>query len=612
MRMAPQYAGSAVAPAARRPTVQLKPRIGTVDDPLEREADRVADAVMAGRPVGTVSGAVTGTAQRKCAECEGEGERFVQRSRAGGAVEQPVRGDPADLAASAVSQGGEALTCEQRAYFEPRFGRDFSRVRLHTSAETARAAETMGARAFTLGQSIGFASGQLSQGGARSRRLIAHELAHVVQQSAGVIRRQPTPPLPDRIFEDESGGGTTAFRETVETAPTVQADGTVTGSVRRRELAPATKTQPQQTISDETVNVVFDPAKCQVRVPFKMHFVAAATSGTAGICAKPPPATAVPAVSAARLNEIADDAVSTVRDGLNGWYKVRTKGNCKHRCAGRDIDVVVDVTRSAASPDVTINVVNRGGRADSGTICAPDFNPATTTHEGGHQALGVGDEYRERSATVRAANPLWARDERVRDDLSRMGRHRAAGRFAVFHERHFRFASVFVEAALAGSGCGAELVASRGLPIEWRPTAFVGGFDSTRGGGLGIGGGVDWAIPLTRGRRLNLAPGLHALWLDAPSEYRDALLFGARLGLTVQSNPAHFGLSAGVFGGAGVSVIPSPARFGEVGGRIGIFSGMKGGRRFNLEIEGALGREYRNDEPSLHYKRLGLGFVLSL
>ena len=107
--------------------------------------------------------------QRKCAGCAGE--EYVQRKSA-------------DVAANAVAQGGAPLTPEQRAYFEPRFGRDLSGVRVHTDTAAADAARAIHARAYTLGSDIAFDAGEYDGASASGKRLLAHELAHVAQQSA--------------------------------------------------------------------------------------------------------------------------------------------------------------------------------------------------------------------------------------------------------------------------------------------------------------------------------------------------------------------------------------------------------------------------------------------
>jgi hypothetical protein len=81
--------------------------------------------------------------------------------------------------------GGLPLPNNLRSYFEPRFAHDFSAVRLHYDAQAATAAERINAKAFTLGNSIGFGRGRFAPHTPQGRELLAHELAHVVQQSRG-------------------------------------------------------------------------------------------------------------------------------------------------------------------------------------------------------------------------------------------------------------------------------------------------------------------------------------------------------------------------------------------------------------------------------------------
>jgi hypothetical protein len=81
--------------------------------------------------------------------------------------------------------GGRHLTGEQRAYFEPRFGADFSQVRLHTDDSADSEARGLGALAYTRGSDIVFRKDQYRPETGAGRELLAHELTHVVQQQAG-------------------------------------------------------------------------------------------------------------------------------------------------------------------------------------------------------------------------------------------------------------------------------------------------------------------------------------------------------------------------------------------------------------------------------------------
>jgi len=81
-------------------------------------------------------------------------------------------------------RGGDPLPEATRSFFEPRFGHDFSRVRVHTDGQAADAARAVHARAYTLGSNIVFGPGEYVPGTTEGKRLLAHELTHVVQQSA--------------------------------------------------------------------------------------------------------------------------------------------------------------------------------------------------------------------------------------------------------------------------------------------------------------------------------------------------------------------------------------------------------------------------------------------
>lgn len=84
---------------------------------------------------------------------------------------------------AASKGGGEPLPESARAFVEPRFSQDFSRVRVHSDAQSNQAARAMNAQAFTTGQDIYFGAGSYEVGTKQGDRLLAHELTHVVQQS---------------------------------------------------------------------------------------------------------------------------------------------------------------------------------------------------------------------------------------------------------------------------------------------------------------------------------------------------------------------------------------------------------------------------------------------
>ncbi|MGH9605318.1 MAG: DUF4157 domain-containing protein [Terracidiphilus sp.] len=97
------------------------------------------------------------------------------------------------LSSSTVSgvESGQPLPAPIRAYFEPRFGQDLSRVRIHTSDRAAELSQSLEAEAFTYGHDVYFDRNRLVRAGDTGMSLLAHELAHVVQQaSTGMPRVQ--------------------------------------------------------------------------------------------------------------------------------------------------------------------------------------------------------------------------------------------------------------------------------------------------------------------------------------------------------------------------------------------------------------------------------------
>lgn len=93
-------------------------------------------------------------------------------------------GGGASSARSATPAGRHGLDDRTRAYFEPRFGVDLSAVRVHTDSAAQQSARDIHADAYTVGRDIVFGAGQYAPGTPTGRRLLAHELAHVVQQAA--------------------------------------------------------------------------------------------------------------------------------------------------------------------------------------------------------------------------------------------------------------------------------------------------------------------------------------------------------------------------------------------------------------------------------------------
>ncbi|HVF66316.1 MAG TPA: DUF4157 domain-containing protein [Pyrinomonadaceae bacterium] len=155
------------------PRVQAKgPTADSNADAYEREADRVSESV-------TRAAAMPSHA----AERPG-GESHALRMARIGPSDAPLSAAP-HAAREVLNSHGRGLDPSARAQFEPRFGRDFSDVRVHTDARAAESAKALGALAYTFGNHIVFDSGRYAPASPEGRRLLAHELTHVVQQGGG-------------------------------------------------------------------------------------------------------------------------------------------------------------------------------------------------------------------------------------------------------------------------------------------------------------------------------------------------------------------------------------------------------------------------------------------
>lgn len=114
----------------------------------------------------------------ECEECRQKREGTMQRA----AVKSAPTNAVPPIVHNVLSSPGQPLDAGTRAFMEPRFGHDFSGVRVHTDNRAAESARSVNALAYTVGRDVVFGSGQYAPGTSEGRRLMAHELTHVVQQ----------------------------------------------------------------------------------------------------------------------------------------------------------------------------------------------------------------------------------------------------------------------------------------------------------------------------------------------------------------------------------------------------------------------------------------------
>jgi hypothetical protein len=185
----------------QKQALQTKLAVSQPGDAYEQEADRVAEQVMRiPAPALQRSCASCTAGGSTCPKCDEEKKALVQRKA------ERVSGRSGFVSDSFVLNlgPGQPLDPATRTFMEPSFGHDFSHVRVHTDVKAAESTRAVNALAFTVGRDVVFGAGQYAPGTTIGRRLLAHELAHVVQQSSPgavpAIQRQLYPPVPIMVM----------------------------------------------------------------------------------------------------------------------------------------------------------------------------------------------------------------------------------------------------------------------------------------------------------------------------------------------------------------------------------------------------------------------------
>lgn len=183
---------------------QPKLSVNQPNDEYEQEADAVADKVMR-MPANNPSFFSPSTnyisyIQRKCKACEEEEKKLHRKET--NSNEAALNSSTENYIGSLTGKG-KSLSKEERNFFESRMGYDFSNVQIHTNQEANRSAKDINALAYTHGNNIVFGDNQYQPDTDSGKRLIAHELTHVVQQNS-IIKRKKNPIVTVAIEKDYS------------------------------------------------------------------------------------------------------------------------------------------------------------------------------------------------------------------------------------------------------------------------------------------------------------------------------------------------------------------------------------------------------------------------
>ena len=179
--------------------IQAKLIVGAANNEFEAEADRVAHQVIKMPAAPSPATGETSVRQRTSEENETSQMKPFGASIAPEIHHLPsdsrgsFKADPAFEKRLSTIDEGRPLSASTRAFMEPRFGADFTGVRLHTGSESARLNRAINARAFTHGPDIFLAAGENDVESTAGKELLAHELTHTIQQASGSVRRAHEP-----------------------------------------------------------------------------------------------------------------------------------------------------------------------------------------------------------------------------------------------------------------------------------------------------------------------------------------------------------------------------------------------------------------------------------
>ncbi len=167
-------------------SIQPKLKVNAPGDIYEQEADRVADQVMRMPEPQLQRACACGGGCPKCkAKQSGQEHGLLQTRRV-----QPIGNGKAEgprIVNEVLRSPGQPLDSATKAFFEPRFEHDFSHVRVHADMRAVESARAVNALAYTVGRHIVLGTNQYAPNTSKGKRLIAHELTHVIQQQSSSI-----------------------------------------------------------------------------------------------------------------------------------------------------------------------------------------------------------------------------------------------------------------------------------------------------------------------------------------------------------------------------------------------------------------------------------------
>jgi hypothetical protein len=399
-----------------------------------------------------------------------------------------------------------------------------------------------------------------------------------------------------------------------------KAPGVVSGTVTRKEF-----NEKKALIHQMDARVRFDPKDCSVTVPVRIAYREATAADFASFTSVNP-GIAPKAAPKGVGRTVFDRYISVVNEKLSGWFAVEF-GECKGSpCSGHITKVRVDVSEDSTNPDYTVSVVDGGSQGRSAVFAntvvlagdAGNVSSETLAHEGGHMALGHGDEYRE--PKLPGTDPSRVR----RDDFSLMSEHHDYEGWAVLHERHFAFVPTFLAAALKslGTPCTVHLQALSRPRLDFQLELGLGGVSFMGSRGLALTGGAGIGLLSTSRNWRGFLEARATMLAGLESPVRAAYLLGARLGIERRFTPSSGGFTLGAYAEAGKGYFDVPdnskpgsysrqsfwSSYGEGGIRAGYGLEPGSGVIIKLFADAAAGTTLNIHDPKQQYWfRAGLG-----
>ncbi len=525
-----------------------------------------------------------------------------------------------------LNSSGQPLDTTTRAFMEPRFGHDFSKVRVHTDGKAAESAQAVNALAYTVGQSIVFNAGRFSPALPTGRRLLAHELTHVIQQDGRSNGLQPNLRIGPSHDSTEQQADRAA-NNIVQGLPVSGISPAPPNVVRREEFkpwpgqigtdVPGTQKQQGDVISERVdrnygnlnpILLEFDWSLCTLTSTMEINFVN--------------PKDKSAQLSSARFTRLKNRILEVANDKLNGWMKIQVGNDpACDVCRGKVIKINV-VAREGSSSDAWSVELRKGtGRANASRIYEGGDNwltsllggvsDGTLWHEAGHIVLALPDEYPPEAGDL----PRPA-DKINESDWSVMSSHDDYGRRAVMHPRHFSFMTAWLGRRYPD--CNFDLVAEPfplAIDILFAATPSLG----SKSGNLALLDTIELAagFSLEKKRRLRfLVGGYGSLLLAEDQESQSAFLAGVLLGLDYSTNRSKggFGVRADLrLGGAYfTSGVPEDEKnrfLPNVGGSLTLgYAGPRG----EIGVTGSAGKIFSPSQEDSPYFMLGIRFGVNL